>query len=648
MCGIVGICSLHPDYPVQRERLLQATRLQAHRGPDDEGLLVGRGFGLGNRRLSIIDLTGGHQPMSDPTDRYHITYNGELYNFADLRIELEAKGFAFRTRSDTEVVLNSYIAYGPACLDRFVGMYGLAIWDSQQRRLFLARDRLGIKPLYYALDGSNLVFASETRSIRALLNTRPTLNPNGISSYLAYRYVIGSQTLYREIQALSPGHYLIFEDGKLSVQQYWEIPVVAAPPDHGEAFYQQGIRDKLKQAVKRRLVSDVPVCCFLSGGLDSSIIAYEMAALQSEPINTFAIGFADDPAGNELHYARLVAEHCRTQHTEILLRTDAYLERLPELVRLRDAPLSVPNEIAIYEMSLQLKQTATVVLSGEGADELFAGYGRIFRSPLDFQRMQLLQSDEQVLNGPAREALTSNLRSKYGSLAIRDELTHFLQQYEYCSFNERRRWLDDGLWAATDNDCYCRQVFADAFSTAVPLDLHRRYMWVFEKLHLVGLLQRLDSSTMAASVEGRVPFVDHELVEFAMAMALHYKLRWRSDGHMVMASLLNSDQISETYDVTKYILRSAYRGLLPDAVLDRRKVGFPVPLHHMMGVGFLDYTRSVLLDSSIAQSGLFNTSAVRKLLMQPGSFKEHREALKVWMLLNLALWYNAVWQRNDP
>jgi asparagine synthase (glutamine-hydrolysing) len=294
-------------------------------------------------------------------------------------------------------------------------------------------------------------------------------------------------------------------------------------------------------------------------------------------------------------------------------------------------------------MSREFGGGAKVVLSGEGADELFGGYGRIFRSALDYQRLQLLKSGDGDVSGSARDALEANLHSKYAGPVAGDELSHFLQQYEYCSFDERSHWLNADLWSSTDNDRYCRQVFAEAFREAESLELHQRFMWVFEKLHLVGLLQRLDSSTMAAGVEGRVPFVDHELVEFVVSMPLRYKLRWRSQGHMLVASLLNSDQISETYDVTKYILRAAYKDILPDAVIERRKVGFPVPLQRMMGAGFIERARDVLLDPSIARGDLFDGPALQELLKRPDVFDVHRTALKVWMLLNLAIWHNEVW-----
>ena len=604
---------------------------------------MGSGFGFGNRRLSIIDVAGGHQPISEPRLRYHICYNGELYNFKELRTDLERRGVNFLTRSDTEVVLHSYAEFGPACLDRFVGMYALAIWDSERGSLFLARDRLGIKPLYYAEEGDRLVFSSETRSLQELMDARTTPNPNGISSYLAYRYVIGSQTLYNEIRSLPPGHHLTFEGGEVKVQSYWQLPVSPSPADHGEDYYKETVREKIRVAVKRRLVSDVPVCCFLSGGLDSSIVAYEMADLRSEPTETFAVGFGDGAGQNEFPYARMVAEQCGTEHTEVSMTGKGYLDQLADLVRLRDAPLSVPNEVPIYQMSRELQKNAKVVLSGEGADELFGGYGRIFRSALDLKRAQLLRDGGGVLSGAARDVLSANIDSKYNGNLADDELSHFLGQYDYCSIEERGRWLSDDIWAATDGDRYCRGVFAEAFAIAEPLELHQRYMWVFEKLHLVGLLQRLDSSTMAASVEARVPFVDHELVEFAMSMPLHYKLRWRSESHMVMASLLNSDQISETYDVTKYILRSAYRGRLPDAVIDRKKVGFPVPLDNMGGVDVLDYARTVLTDPSTVRSGLFDGSEVASLLSQPEDHRAPSWPLKVWMLLNLALWHDNQW-----
>jgi asparagine synthase (glutamine-hydrolysing) len=639
MCGIVAVCFNDPNSRVDQRRFRAATDLQTHRGPDEGSAEFYSGAALGTRRLAIIDLAMGQQPISDPSNRYHITYNGELYNFRELRQSLEKRGVIFQTDCDTEVVLMAYVLDGPKCLKTFNGMFGFAIWDSVERTMFVARDRIGIKPLFYAVDDERLIVSSETVSVRALIDGGVSVRPDALNYYLAYRSIAAPDTFYQEISQLLPGHFLLYKDGRIRVQSYWEIPSTPADITLTEDQAVEHFRKLFGKSVERRLVSDVPVTAFLSGGLDSSVAVAEMADRYSGTINTFTIGIEGGDLGGDLVHARSVADMYGTRHTEISLSPDDFVAQMEPLTALRDAPLSVPNEVMIASMAHSIRDYGKVVLSGEGADELFGGYGRIFRSALDWERMHDASRD---VGGATRRVAVENLATKYGAVPTDNMPDFFVDQYAYNGIAERSAVLAEDFWSSGVADDSARATFHEAFSRVSHLEPQAQFLSVFLRLHLPSLLERLDRSTMTESVEARVPFLDHELIEFAQSCPINFKMRWNSRGAEQNSKELNSSQYSEKLDMTKWLIKAAYRDRLPSGVVDRVKVGFPSPLNTSLREPLYKLAREVLLDKSTVDSGFFNRDEIEQLVLSEDRDITHQEAHKVWQLTEIGLWYKSV------
>ncbi|MBI2208865.1 asparagine synthase (glutamine-hydrolyzing) [Candidatus Woesearchaeota archaeon] len=635
MCGITGIYNLVKDKKISRKVLANMTNSMAHRGPDDSGTIILKNAALGNRRLAILDLSkNGHMPMPDDKKELWITYNGEIYNYKEIREELIKKGYKFTSDSDTEVILYSYKEWGEKCLERFNDMFAFAIYDSRKNELFVARDRIGIKPLYYSTINGQFVFASEIKAILKHPNSKRNVNLEAVSSYLSYRYEIGEETLFDGIYKLLPGHYLTIKNNKIEIREYWDIDLSKNTTNEPEKHYKNVIRKLLEKSVQRRMISDVPVGAYLSGGLDSSIIVALMAKCSGKKVKTFSIGFKEE-GFNEFYYSKLVAKMHNTEHREILLSMKDYLKNMKKLIRYKDLPLAVPNEVPIYLMSKELKKYITVVLSGEGADEIFSGYGRLFRSPLDYKKLKFINSLPSFL----RKSLFKGFILKYKNKKFDSELEHFLHQYSYFPLQEKKLIFNDKMNEAIKNDEKLNKIFANHFYKARKRPYYEKIWYVFEKLHLPGLLQRLDCPTMAASVEGRVPYVDHELVEFMFTVPTKHKMKWKSPFHMIKSFNKTSDEISENNDTPKYILREACKDLLPREVLQRKKKGFPVPLDAWFKGKI----------STVAKRELLNKNSKIRMFINQKNLKEWIDAnisnnedenfgRKVWMLLNLEYW----------
>jgi len=639
VCGIVGIINLANSKRVEEPVIKRMAESLVHRGPDDFGTYVDDRVAFGHTRLKIIDLSShGRQPMFDLSKKAGIVFNGEVYNFGEIKKRLLDKGYKFLSSTDTEVVLNSYLEYGTECLKDFVGMFVFAIYDMRKNELFIVRDRIGIKPLYYTINDGKLIFASEIKAILLYPGFKPEPDLEGISSYLSYRYPIWDKTLYKNIYSLLPGHFLSVRDGKVERKKYWDLPLYDHKEDLGEQSYIEGIQKLFESAVRYRLISDVPLGAYLSGGLDSSIVVAVMSRLGGDPVKTFTIGFEDE-GYNEFDYARQVADMYSTDHREILLSSEDYIQNMIKLIRYKDAPLGVANEPALHVMSRRLKEYITVVLSGEGADEIFGGYGRIFRSPYDYMRLNELRESGEVSGEKMVGLLTENLNMKYGDRIFNSELEHFLYLYNYMSWDDKTEFLDNDIISGLDHDRVLTGIFESQFDRLDGMDIYDKYMWIFEKIHIVGLLHRVDMTTMATSVEARVPFVDHRLVEYAMSIPAEYKLKWNSPEAREEGSKYNCDQISEKFDTPKYILKKAYEKILPSEVLWRKKMGFPVPVHNWFGADFNNFAKEQLLDGRAKSRGFYNTENLEKILGNHKLFTDHKFGLKIWMLVNLELWF---------
>ncbi len=645
MCGIVGVINLGNNSKLEENILSTMVDLLSHRGPNDKGIFIDEYLALGHRRLSILDLSlSGHQPMSSLSRNVWIVYNGEVYNFEELRRELIERGHRFRSFTDTEVVLNAYVEYGIVCLEKFRGMFAFAIYDKDLKKVFIVRDRIGVKPIYYGEFDGRLIFASEAKAILKYPGFPRKEDLVGMSSYLSYRYPIHEYTMFRGIKTLLPGHYLEVDlIGKdYQIHKYWDLPMVIEDEDKGLSFYLYNLKRLLRESVKYRMIADVPVGAYLSGGLDSSIVVALMAKSSQQPVKTFTIGF-EDQSFNEFNYATEIAQLYGTEHTEILLTSGDYFEEMCKLINYKDAPLGVPNEPALYVMSKELSKHITVVLSGEGSDEIFGGYGRIFRSAYDYKKISLFNhyghGEKRKNTGLLMKLLGKNLQRKYGSISFRDEVDFFLSLYKYTSWEEKKLLLSEDVLIELSGDGVLDNLFREYFSKLNGLGLCEKFMWMFEKVHIVGLLYRLDTATMAASIEGRVPFVDHKLVEFAMSIPAHYKLKWKSWFHRLVGIFYNADQLSERFDIPKYILRKAFESYLPTSIVRRKKMGFPVPINKWLGKDFLFLLRELLLSSRARSRGIYNIRFIESVINRSEGELSPRLGLQLWMLLNIELWF---------
>jgi asparagine synthase (glutamine-hydrolysing) len=636
MCGILGQIQLDGTNDFNIELFEDALGKMYHRGPDASGITQGDRFLFGHRRLSIIDLDShASQPMASSCNNYTIVFNGEIYNFNEIKQGLLEKGHLFRTQSDTEVLLLAYIEYGIDCIQKFIGMFSFALHDATEDVTFVVRDRLGIKPLYYSIESGVITFSSEIKSILHLDAHKRSLDQSAISSYLSFRYPILNNTFFNGIHSLAPGYFLKIKSGQATTHKYWDPShfFKEQKQDHGEAYYIAKLQELLKSSVNYRMISDVPLGAFLSGGVDSSAIVALMTENQDQPVKTFTIGF-DEEGYNEFSFAKTVADQYKTNHFEITLSGRNYLETMESLIAMKDAPLSVPNEVPLFLMSQELKKHITVVLSGEGADEIFGGYGRIFRSPHDHRRLKALsncppQKCERIL-------LRNNFTAKYGVDDFEQEIDHFLSIYSYTSYADKQDLLSNEL-NLESHEARFRAKFLTFFDELEGDSYENKMMYAFERIHLVGLLHRVDTTTMAASVEARVPFVDHRLVEFAFTVPLKYKLKWRNHDSQQLCPDLMSDEISEVYDTPKYLLKKSLEQKLPKEILYRKKMGFPVPLNSWFGGEFKQYAKDLLLSEQAQARGIYDGDSISRWIQSPEMGSDHSHAMKIWMLINLEL-----------
>ena len=625
MCGIAGILKLDGS-EVERPRVERMRDALEHRGPDDAGVMIDGPIGLGHHRLSIIDLDTGHQPMAGPRGDTWITYNGEIYNFRELRAELEAWGCTFSTRSDTEVILQAYETFGEDCVRKLRGMFAFAIWDGRRRKLFLARDRLGIKPFYYARREQEFLFASEIKALIGAGSVRPVLNHAVLPEFLANRFVAGDETFFRGVHKLLPGRTLSWTKAEgFRLRRYWRLP---SELDGSRASLEERAHEltgRLEDAVRSHLVSDVPVGLFLSGGIDSSGLAALMAPMVAQPIQSFAVGF-QERGYNELDYARLAARSVGAEHREVLVSPQEFFAALPRLVWHEDKPIAFPSSVALYFVSRLAHAHVKVVMTGEGADELFLGYNR-YRVTAWNER---LGRPYWALMPAAAQKSVRNLVSRLPRRLRRYAERSFLgpapgvRGLFYENFATFPEPLRRGLLRGGDGDdphIEGLRRYAEA-----PGGLLERMCHADLQTYLVELLMKQDRMSMAASVESRVPFLDHELVEYAAAMPGHYKLRgWR----------------------TKSVLREALKGRVPGPILTRRKMGFPVPLGHWLRGPFWPLVEEFVIGPRALERGFFDADFLRRLAEEHRSGRgEHGDRL--WLLMNLEIWQRVFLEAEEP
>ncbi len=622
MCGIFGRLD---TAPIPLGVGDAATDVLRHRGPDERGVWQGDGVFLGMRRLSIIDLAGGQQPIWNEDGTCCIVYNGELYNYLDLRPILEAKGHVFRTRSDTEVILHAYEEWGPRCLERFNGMFALAIWDGKQQALFLARDRIGEKPLYYFHDGRRLIFASEIKAILADATVPRRLNPQGLANFLALGHAVAPQTIYQNISKLLPGHYLFARNGKLQVTRYWDVGDEQALPKDAtlsEEEYATRIADLLDDSVRRRMIADVPVGAFLSGGVDSSAVVALMKRHASAPVKTFSLGFGIGGAYNELADARAVAQHFATEHHELQVEDADLVASLRTLVYHYDEPFGDAAGFPVYLLSRFAREHVKVVLCGDGGDELFGGYRRYSadRAARYYQMLPGILSRRWIPALVHRLPRFRRLKRIVATLPIQDPGRRYAAWRLLFPPPMQAELLTPALAETLAGYDPIRDypVHYRALNGCTASDHLNRLMYVDLKTLLAdAYMEKTDKATMACSLEARLPLLDPRLVELAFQIPGHMKIRGMS---------------------TKRILKRAVQGLLPSAVLTKPKQGFAVPTDPWFGGKLKAFTFEVLLDPRSRRRGYFNMDVVERL------WREHTEGRHVWdgqlwLLLNFELWH---------
>ncbi len=644
MCGITGIFSFDSSATVDPVVLTAMRDALVHRGPDGAGMEIDGNVGLAHRRLSIIDLAHGQQPMLSPDSNVCLSYNGEIYNYRELRTELEGLGHRFRTQSDTEVVLSSYLQWGLDALERFNGMFALAIWDSRSRKLHLVRDRMGIKPLYWAKVGENFIFASEIKSLLRFPGISLETDLDAISSYLTFRQAVWDISFYKNINKVLPGNIVSVDVSGINVKAYWTLPI--ANPDTQLSEYQcrERAEELLSKAVERRMVADVPVGAYLSGGLDSGVVVAMMTEHVNDPVNTFSIGY-EEAQYDEGKYAEIVAKQYQTNHNHYLMPREDFESVWRELIRHKDMPLSIPHEIALYRLSVELKKQVTVALSGEGADELFSGYGRVQRSAMDWKKAAFTQK----IFGPVLSARLANLGVAAGTgfdhARFGSHMEQFFHVYNWVPFDEKLSLFSGDVRRELDGDKRTIDVFRSIFDQHSDKDPYDTVLHIFEKIHLGCLLDRLDCMSMAASVEARVPFVDHELIEFVTHIPRQFKMKWNSALSKTRAVFNDSFSASEWLDTNKHILRQIGDDVLPQSISRRKKLGFPTPLDAWMKDGMKDLARDLLLDETTRQRGIFDVPKLEKMMRSTEDLPYDFYGKKIWMLMNIELWFREVVDR---
>lgn len=584
MCGINGLHHFDPLRPVDEVVLDRMRAAQVHRGPDDKGLWINGNVGLGFTRLSVIDLSGGHQPMSNGDGTVFLVFNGEIYNFMELRDQLIARGYRFRTRSDTETIVHAWEEYGERCVDHLRGMFAFALWDANRQMLFVARDRLGIKPLYYYLDGDSFAFASEMKSLLQLPQLRRDLDETALTEYLLHRYVMGPRTMLRSVKKLQAGHTITLHHGQAKIQQYWDVPL-EEPRNLSEPEALEELADLLRGCVKSHLIADVPLGAFLSGGLDSSSVVALMRNVGVSDIKTFSIGY--NTKESELGYAKIVADHVGTDHYPLELTASRFRDSLPQIVWNMDEPVGDEASIPLFYLSQFARKKVTVALSGEGSDEIFAGYpsyGRMLtfeklnRLPLASLAGSLLM--QLAPDGKFRKyaaMLGRPLEMRYGGVSTaftREQAARLLPSLQ------ASEPATEAVTAA-----YERSRMLTPLARMSYLDLKT---WLAD-----DLLVKADRMSMAHSLELRVPFLDHKLVEFGMRLPGHLKLRGKTP---------------------KYLLKKLVEPLLPREIVHREKRGFPVPTQSWFREDLAGFARETLLATQSAVTRIFSRQEIERLL----------------------------------
>jgi asparagine synthase (glutamine-hydrolysing) len=621
MCGICGKLAFDTQAVVSPSLVKAMANSIRHRGPDDEGYYVAGQVALGFRRLSIIDLKSGHQPLANEDDSIWIVFNGEIYNYQELRTFLLEKGHTFKTRTDTEVIVHLYEEFGPACLEKLRGMFSFAIWDQNARTLFLARDRVGIKPLYYHLTGTALVFASEIKAILADPSVDREIAPEYIDRFLTFQYMPGEETLLKGIQKLAPGHYLLVKDGQPVIRQYWDLQFAESAQNKSVEQAEAELLKLLSETVSQHMIADVPVGILLSGGVDSTGVLSLAADNTDKKISTFTVGFAGENFADERPFAKLASERYGTQHYEMTISAGDFAAFMPKYVWHMEEPVCEPPAIALYYVSKLARNHVTVLLSGEGGDEAFAGYSN-YRNLVWLERIKS--------GGPLINSALAGGMSLGNSLFGVSRLAKYVPlmqdrfpDYYYSRTSNPYRTTGNGLggvYSADFRGAIDRELSIEPMRTLQSrvggLNTLDAMLYIDTKTWLPDdLLIKADKMTMANSIELRVPLLDHKVLEFAASLPSRFKLNGFK---------------------TKFILKKALSERIPKEIRDRKKTGFPVPYESWLRTDLKDLVWDVLTDSRTTNRGYFSKAAIEGLIRANANGSDYSKA--IFSLISLELW----------
>ncbi|MFZ3065553.1 MAG: asparagine synthase (glutamine-hydrolyzing) [Nitrospirota bacterium] len=626
MCGICGKLNFDKNKDIDKGLIKKMCDTIVHRGPDDEGYYINKNIGLGMRRLSIIDLNTGHQPISNENQKIWIVFNGEIYNYRELKQDLIKKGHQFKTGSDTEAIIHLYEEYDVDCLKLLRGMFAFAIWDEVKSRLFLARDRVGKKPLIYTVANNSIIFASELKAIIQDNSVKKEIDFDALDQYMSFQFVPAPYTIFKGINKLPPASYLLCEKGNITVKRYWELDfnnkIIMS-----EDEYAEGILRELEDAVKLRMISDVPLGALLSGGIDSSAVVAIMARLSDKPIKTFSIGFEEEEY-SEIKYARVVAERFKTEHHEFIVKPNI-IEILPELTWYYDEPFADKSAVPSYYVAKEAGRHLKVVLNGDGGDEAFAGYGRYdFGNniasllPSSIKRQLIRQTIKNYFKISDRSKLASKMIKKIAlnqfpvsRSIIFPEFFSGREKYNLYNHNTKDA-LNNSILNKIDELLEGVEDIKEPIDSMINIDFNH---------YLSGdLLVKMDIASMANSLEARSPFLDQKLLEFSMSIPCSFKIK-------------NGER--------KYILKRALSDILPDGILNRNKMGFSIPLIYWLRNELKGFAYQTILNDSDGIKLFFNLVYVKQLLDEHASGKKNH-ALRIWSLIVFEMWYRRFMKGN--
>lgn len=631
MCGIAGFFNWNIEAPAPVQALKRASNSMLLRGPDADGFYEKHGVGFVHRRLTVIDLSGGWQPMTHRGSGVCLTYNGEIYNFKALREELIGLGHVFESMSDTEVLLHAYLQWGRGCVDRLVGIFAFGVFDPRDGSLLLVRDRMGTKPLYFAETRDGIAFGSSVAAVQCFDGVGNDVDQNALLHYFcSIRSTLGSSTMLKDIKTVEPGSMVVSQrkGRRVDVFAYWEFPIVRSDekqdvPSLGEAV--ETVRAMVKRSVKEQMVSDVPLGGFLSGGIDSTIIA--SLASEHGQYGAYNVGYGEHDC-NEWSYVRLAAEYTGIECKEIHLGSEGFVDTWNFLIGEKGLPLSTPNEIPIHYLAKALKQDYTVALSGEGADEIFGGYIIPYFAANDFDRAR----HEPLAENDLPNSVDRAMIRQYGQPFLRNHLEHHFMLNAWMPQQIQQALLVPELEHNFTEVMMHYQGQFDRFEGCSTLD---KYMHLHARINLEGLLNRVDSSTMSASVEARVPFTDHRIAEFLYRMPDEYRMAWRDEVASQQGRIMNVSEIDQRNLLeSKKLLRRAFSGEVPAEIMKRRKVSFPVPFREWLGGSMRDFAADTLAGSGLVE-GLVQKPALMELI---NGAENPGYAMQLWPLVNLALW----------